>query len=242
MTNPKKPSGVSIFVDYAHEPASMQKLLDTVRYWKSLGYYDFVIHILSCDGAGRDDWKKPVMGQISFLDADFSFFTTDNYTEKDNPDDILKLLSKNVNPRYSFDSLKLDSPDQQNFDNQSQKQREEKMGEIQTIETQIEKAQELKIFEQQLNSYLKKKPFKKTQKTEDNLIEEVPKFYVAEKNRFLAFQKSIILAKKIDELLPNSKILIFSTGVGSEKGLTQPGGVINWNEKESWQTAWNSTV
>lgn len=146
-----------VLVDYAHEPESMKQLLTTLKGWKKAGLYDQVIHILSCDGAGRDDWKKPVMGDISYAHADRVVLTTDNYSEEDDPRLIVDLLAKNYP--------------------------EEGMGEK----------------------------------------------YIKVINRKKAFQEALKLA-----ISSKQKTLIVSTGVGSEYGLTQPGGTIKWDETQVW--------
>lgn len=84
----------SILIDYAHEPESLSQFLQTLADWREKGYFDLVIHILSCDGVGRDDWKKPIMGNLSYRYADFTILTTDNYGQNDNPQEIVELLAK----------------------------------------------------------------------------------------------------------------------------------------------------
>ncbi len=84
----------SILIDYAHEPESLSQFLQTLASWRQNGYFDLVIHILSCDGLGRDDWKKPIMGSLSYKYVDFTILTTDNYGERDNPQEIVELLGK----------------------------------------------------------------------------------------------------------------------------------------------------
>ena len=84
----------SILIDYAHEPESLSQFLQTLASWRQNGYFDLIIHILSCDGLGRDDWKKPIMGSLSYKYVDFTILTTDNYGEKDNPQEIVELLGK----------------------------------------------------------------------------------------------------------------------------------------------------
>lgn len=84
----------SILIDYAHEPESLSQFLQTLADWRQNGYFDLIIHILSCDGVGRDDWKKAIMGSLSYKYADFTILTTDNYGEKDNPQEIVELLGK----------------------------------------------------------------------------------------------------------------------------------------------------
>jgi UDP-N-acetylmuramoyl-L-alanyl-D-glutamate--2,6-diaminopimelate ligase len=86
----------SILVDYAHEPASMEQLLGQLDQWKKDGHFQTIIHIISCDGAGRDDWKKPQLGSISGKYADYSILTTDNYDAQDNPQDIVDLMAKDL--------------------------------------------------------------------------------------------------------------------------------------------------
>ena len=88
-----------IMVDYAHEPESMRRLLTTLSGWKGEGIYDNIIHIVSCDGVGRDDWKKPLLGDISVNYSDFSVVTTDNYEPHDNPQMIVDILSQNFDPK-----------------------------------------------------------------------------------------------------------------------------------------------
>jgi UDP-N-acetylmuramoyl-L-alanyl-D-glutamate--2,6-diaminopimelate ligase len=155
---PKSLHKVDILVDYAHEPESMKQLLETLHRWKKSTIYSHVIHILSCDGAGRDDWKKPVMGDISFINSDYIVLTTDNYTQNDDPQDIVNLLSHNYPP------------------------------------------------------------------------EEEGSKYIKEINRRKAFKKALHYSAQSKE-----PCIIVSTGVGSEYGLTQPGGVMTWNEPLVWQ-------
>ena len=160
---------LSIFVDYAHEPESLKQLLETLSSLKNHGEYTHLIHILSCDGAGRDDWKKPIMGKISSQYADFTILTTDNYDENDDPEQILQMLKKDVSKE---------------------------------------------VFRNQFKSEI---------------------------NRKESFKKAIKLAIEIksnkfnmqNELLP-AKVLIVSTGVGSEQQLTQPKNPIKWDERRIW--------
>ncbi len=86
---------LSILVDYAHEPASMEFLLKTVKSWQKKSF-DNTIHILSCDGVGRDDWKKPIMGKISRKYIDYTIFTTDNFEIGDKPQAIIDSLTAKI--------------------------------------------------------------------------------------------------------------------------------------------------
>jgi UDP-N-acetylmuramoyl-L-alanyl-D-glutamate--2,6-diaminopimelate ligase len=155
----EKQENISILVDYAHEPESMKQLLETLVSWKNGGFYDQVIHIVSCDGVGRDDWKKPILGEISCNFADYSILTTDNYETGDNPRDIVDLMSKSLDKKLE-----------------------------------------------------NKKYFKET-------------------GRLKAFKKALELATN-----SNKKTVIVSTGVGSEQGLTQPDGKMEWDERIVWKS------
>ncbi len=157
-TNPD----ISIMVDYAHEPKSMEKLLTNLANWRDQKYYTQVIHILSCDGAGRDNWKKPIMGEISYKYADHTVITTDNYDENDNPKEIINLLSQKI------------------------------------------KKQALK--NKKITSII---------------------------DRRKSFQKALEIAKTNKK--ETDKILIVSTGVGTEQSLTQPGGRMAWDERQVWK-------
>jgi UDP-N-acetylmuramoyl-L-alanyl-D-glutamate--2,6-diaminopimelate ligase len=86
-------------VDYAHEPESMQQLLSLVSEWRERGLYQHVIHVVSCDGVGRDDWKKSQLGQISHQYADFTYITTDNYGVGDDPQAIVDMIASDLPPQ-----------------------------------------------------------------------------------------------------------------------------------------------
>jgi UDP-N-acetylmuramyl tripeptide synthase len=169
--NPKLPK-ISILVDYAHEPESMRQLLTTLKDWRDKGIFDYVIHIVSCDGAGRDNWKKPIMGKLSYDFADFSVVTLDNYNEKDNPQEILSMLTRDFDPN-----------------------REEKK-------------------------------------------------YLVTQSRKKAFTEALEQAGKVYHETGRkiNNIIVVSTGVGCEYGLTQPGGTIEWDEKKIWQEEYDLFV
>lgn len=84
---------ISIMVDYAHEPESIKSILSTVKDWRTRQLFDKVIHVVSSCGTGRDDWKKPVTGSLSYSFADFSVVTTEDYGPEDNPQLILDTLA-----------------------------------------------------------------------------------------------------------------------------------------------------
>lgn len=154
---------VSILVDYAHEPESMKQLLSTLAGWRNDGSFDYIIHVVSCDGVGRDDWKKPILGQLSSEYADFSILTTENYDNRDNPEDILNLLVQDLNS--ADEGIKF----QKVLDRRS------------SFILALNKAQEYASLSSQ-----------------------------------------------------SIKVLIVSTGVGAEQGLTRPEGKIEWDERKVW--------
>jgi UDP-N-acetylmuramyl tripeptide synthase len=151
-----------LLVDYAHEPKSMESLLTNLASWRQKESYAQVIHILSNDGAGRDDWKKPVMGDLSYQYANFTAVTTDNYNHNDDPQEIMRLQAQN----YPLD----------------------------------------------------------THGTK----------YILEPDRKTAFKKALLVAKEFIQSYPQQKVLIVSTGVGTEQGLTQPNGIMKWDERVEW--------
>ena len=150
-------------LDYAHEPESIEQLLKMLAGWRERGLYNNIIHIVSSDGAGRDDWKKEVMGALSYQYADYTYLTTDNYDASDDPEAIIDLLGK-----------KLPS-------------------------------------------------------------EELNKKYYRSVNRLDAMKNAFSKTKIL-----KGRTLIVSTGVGNEHGLTQPNGVLDWNEKDRWQEVFSS--
>jgi UDP-N-acetylmuramoyl-L-alanyl-D-glutamate--2,6-diaminopimelate ligase len=89
---------VSIMVDYAHEPESIKSILATAKDWRTRQLFDKVIHIVSSCGTGRDDWKKPVTGSLSYSFADFSIVTTEDYGIEDDPQLIIDTLTKDFPP------------------------------------------------------------------------------------------------------------------------------------------------
>ena len=183
---------ISIMVDYAHEPQSMKRLLATARDWKIRQFFDQVIHIVSCDGVGRDDWKKPIMGNISYSNADFSVVTTENYDQNDDPIKILNLLCKDL-------PVETELKDVQSWGDGVNNNLDYKYIRItnrhQAMETALAIAQKLA-----------QKSFEKTQNTKVNNRTDPDGF----------------------------KVLIISTGIGSEQLLIQPQGVITHDERKEW--------
>jgi len=82
--------GLTIMLDYAHSPASLQNILSSVKsYTKGR-----LICVFGC-GGDRDKGKRPVMGEISGNTASFTIITTDNpRTEK--PEEIIEEIEEGI--------------------------------------------------------------------------------------------------------------------------------------------------
>ena len=65
----------AVFIDYAHTPDAMQKLLDTVNGFKKPEQR--VILLFGC-GGDREKEKRKIMGKIASENADFVIVTSDN--------------------------------------------------------------------------------------------------------------------------------------------------------------------
>ncbi len=70
--------GLHIFVDYAHTPDALQRVLVTLREFAP----GQLIVVFGC-GGNRDTSKRPVMGAIASQLADYSIITTDNARRED---------------------------------------------------------------------------------------------------------------------------------------------------------------
>ncbi len=77
--------GYSVFVDYAHTPDALYKVLDTLRALKPSTSRLFVV--FGC-GGNRDHAKRPEMGRIAAKLADVVILTSDNPRDE-NPEAIL---------------------------------------------------------------------------------------------------------------------------------------------------------
>lgn len=80
--------GLTIMIDYAHSPESLQSILSAVKSYTR----GKVISVFGC-GGDRDRTKRPLMGQISASIADFTIITSDNpRTEK--PEKIVEEIEE----------------------------------------------------------------------------------------------------------------------------------------------------
>lgn len=82
--------GLSIMLDYAHAPASLESILTAVKsYTKGR-----VISVFGC-GGDRDSSKRPIMGEISGRIAGYTIITSDNSrTEK--PEKIIEEIENGM--------------------------------------------------------------------------------------------------------------------------------------------------
>lgn len=80
----------SIFVDYAHKPDAVKKVLENAKEF-TIGK---IITIIGC-GGNRDRTKRPIMGNIASEMSDYVIFTNDN-PRNEEPEDIMKDIIEGV--------------------------------------------------------------------------------------------------------------------------------------------------
>ena len=87
--------GVYVFVDYAHKPEALEKVLTALSLSpeeKAKGRR--VLTVFGC-GGDRDRTKRPVMGEIATRISDFAYLTSDN-PRTENPLTILSEVEKGI--------------------------------------------------------------------------------------------------------------------------------------------------
>ena len=89
---------IRIFIDYAHTPDALEKLLRSVRGFSHIG--GRIILLFGC-GGDRDRSKRKIMGQIASRLADFVIVTSDNPRGED-PKEIIKEILKGINKEKEF--------------------------------------------------------------------------------------------------------------------------------------------
>lgn len=85
----RTPNGVFIWVDFAHSPDSLEKMLRTLK-----NFYPRVISVFGCGGES-DPYKRPIMGEISGRFADFTIITSDNPKSED-PHEIVRQIESGI--------------------------------------------------------------------------------------------------------------------------------------------------
>lgn len=83
-----------IFVDYAHTPDAVKKVLKTIKKIKNNG----IITIVGC-GGNRDKTKRPIMAKIACKYSSYVIFTNDN-PRKENEQEIMKDILKGASGKY----------------------------------------------------------------------------------------------------------------------------------------------
>ncbi len=95
LVNPNQP--FAVYVDYAHTPDALQKLLETVSQLP----HGRIITVFGC-GGDRDRTKRPQMGEIAVRLSDYAIATSDNPRTED-PTEILREIEQGLrtgSPRY----------------------------------------------------------------------------------------------------------------------------------------------
>ncbi|MEO0052784.1 MAG: cyanophycin synthetase, partial [candidate division WOR-3 bacterium] len=87
-----------VYVDYAHTPDALRKVLETVREWTS----NRVIVVFGC-GGDRDRGKRPLMGKVATQMADIVIITSDN-PRSEEPAKIIEEILMGVAPVLRQDS------------------------------------------------------------------------------------------------------------------------------------------
>jgi UDP-N-acetylmuramoyl-L-alanyl-D-glutamate--2,6-diaminopimelate ligase len=84
--------GIAVFVDYAHKPEALEKVLSAIQGRR-------IITVFGC-GGDRDKSKRPVMGEIATRLSDLTIVTSDN-PRTENPSTILAEIEAGI-PRENY--------------------------------------------------------------------------------------------------------------------------------------------
>lgn len=81
---------LAIMIDYAHSPESLENILQTVKEYTQ----GKVICVFGC-GGDRDSGKRPIMGNIAGVLANYTIITSDN-PRTENPQEIVDQIEKGI--------------------------------------------------------------------------------------------------------------------------------------------------
>ena len=90
--------GFNVFIDYAHTPNALEKLLETVGTFKREGQR--VVLLFGC-GGDREKEKRKIMGEIASQNADLVIVTNDN-PRSENPNSILNQILMGMSDKNNF--------------------------------------------------------------------------------------------------------------------------------------------
>lgn len=93
--------GISVFLDYAHTPDALEKLLLCVRGFRAPEQR--IVLLFGC-GGDRDRTKRAEMGRVASRLADFLILTSDN-CRSERPEDILHDILKGVDKERPYKIL-----------------------------------------------------------------------------------------------------------------------------------------
>jgi len=100
-----KPGCPTVFVDYAHTPDALEKVLMTLK--EATQGQGHILTVLGC-GGNRDATKRPVMGKISAQYSWKSIFTSDN-PRNEEPMAIIKAMQTDLSIEEKVSILSIES-------------------------------------------------------------------------------------------------------------------------------------
>lgn len=89
------PCDFSVFIDYAHTPDALKKVLKTVK--ENMSLSERLVLLFGC-GGDRDKSKRRVMGEIASQYADFIIVTSDN-SRSEEPRAIISEIEKGISDK-----------------------------------------------------------------------------------------------------------------------------------------------
>jgi len=100
-----KPGCPTVFVDYAHTPDALEKVLSTLK--ESLQGQGHIITVVGC-GGNRDAGKRPIMGKIATQYSRKSIFTSDN-PRNEEPMSIIQAMQSELSLEEKVSVVVLES-------------------------------------------------------------------------------------------------------------------------------------